>query len=262
MALFNKKELGKGLFMNDNPVTIRDEVTATSTIDKSKLDMLAAQIDALKVPNINFSLSNTIQADLYKTLEPEAKPEEWIWVNGYKGTDKNMQCHGGFQYELGKRYDMPEDAMIKECVSGFHLCLDLADVTRTYYMIGSGNRFFRVRALVRKNDALDYAKSSMWGRSYDKLAAKSIEFTSELTPDEILAGFGVDEWPDEYKKMAIEVSIREAQNLMHTRELVELGYSEAFAGWIIKNGKYENAKIASSQPGLSMDMRVLMIMNM
>lgn len=232
------------------------------TVDTPNLDALAAQLTSLRIPNIDFSLSNAIQADIDKTFEAKPEPEEWIWVDGYKGTDKNMQCHDNFQYELGKRYDMPEDAEIRECSSGFHLCLNLSDVTRTYYPIGSGNRFFRVRALVRKNDVRKYGRAVGWGSISDKLVAKSIEFTSELTPDIILAGFDVDEWPDEYKKMAIEVSVKEAQNLMQTRELVELGYSEPFAGWIIETHKYGKAKIIASQPGLSMDMRAFMVMKM
>lgn len=34
-----------------------------------------------------------------KTTETE---EEWVWVDGFKGTDKDMRCRD-FQYELGKR---------------------------------------------------------------------------------------------------------------------------------------------------------------
>lgn len=233
-------------------------VTSVPTIDKTKLDLLAAQLSSFNANQITFGFDPGVKmADL-----DSDKPEEWIWVDGYKGTDKNMQCHDNFQYELGKRYDMPEDAEIRECSNGFHLCLKLSDVTRTYYPVGSGNRFFRVRALVRKNDVLHYGKYDGWGHHSDKLVAKSIEFTSELTPDVILAGFGVDEWPDEYKKMAIEVSVKEAQNMMWTQELIELGYSEPFAGWIVQNHKHTIAKIAASQPGLSMDMRAFMVMRM
>lgn len=241
MALLKKKD--------EDPA-----VTSTPMIDKSTLDMFNARLNAFAY---NYGLK---MSDL-DSKEPE--PEEWIWVNGYKGTDKNMQCHDGFQYELGKQYDMPEDAEIKVCSSGFHLCLNLHDVTSRYYPIGSGNRFFRVRALVRKNDISKYGTTEHWGLALnDKLAAKSIEFISELTPDVILASSGADKWPDEYKKMAIEVGINGAENLMQTRALVDLGYSEPFAGWIIKTGKYEKATIVTSQPGLSMDMRAFMIMNM
>lgn len=70
---------------------------------------------------------------------PEPK-EEWIWVESYKGTDKDMKCRD-YQYELGVQYDMPEGQTIKECESGFHLCLSLKDVYG-YYDISDGHRFF------------------------------------------------------------------------------------------------------------------------
>ena len=41
--------------------------------------------------------------------------DEWIWVDGYKGTDEDMKCHD-FQYELNKQFDMPEDVKIKSCL--------------------------------------------------------------------------------------------------------------------------------------------------
>lgn len=38
---------------------------------------------------------------------PEMPEEKWIWVDGYKGTDKDMKCRG-YQYEFGKQFDIPE----------------------------------------------------------------------------------------------------------------------------------------------------------
>lgn len=46
--------------------------------------------------------------------------DEWVWIDGYKGTDCDMKCRG-FQYEIGKQHDIVGD--VKECVNGFHLCL-------------------------------------------------------------------------------------------------------------------------------------------
>ena len=90
-------------------------------------------------------------------VEDEPKPqEEWVWVDGYKGTDKDMKCRD-FQYELHKVYDMPEDAEIVECSSGFHLCLEKEHVFR-FYDIGKGNRFFKVKALVCRSDYESYGK--------------------------------------------------------------------------------------------------------
>lgn len=196
--------------------------------------------------------------------------EEWVWVTGYKGTDKDMKCRD-YQYEKGKLHSMPEDAAIKDCKSGFHLCLNLKDVL-TYYNIGKGNRYFEVQALVRKRDYDRYGKSDKSASSTlysiyfdtdpirDKLAAKSIVFTRELTLTEIFKNTEAAEWPDKFKQMAIEKDLVDARHAMEAEELTELGYSEAFAEYIAQEGSYKAAKKVASQKDLSMDMKVLCIL--
>lgn len=209
------------------------------------------------------------------------KTEEWIWVEGYKGTDKDMKCRD-YQYELGKPYDMPKDEKIEACESGFHLCLKLNDVFG-YYSIGDGNRYFKVKALVRKSDFEEYGEYpdsgyvTMYGMQMrnpfcsriDKLAAKSIEFVEELTPDEILKGYITDEWTDEDKQDAIQHGTNyvrkkhEAAELEKKKQaLIDLGYSIPFASWLMANDKYDKAFAVGSQPDLSMDMKVLAIMKL
>ena len=57
----------------------------------------------------------------------------------FKGTDKDMKCRGGFQYELGKTY-MDEGAI--HCGSkGFHSCEIPMDVW-SYFAPTEGSRFF------------------------------------------------------------------------------------------------------------------------
>ena len=192
------------------------------------------------------------------STEPE---EEWIWVEGYKGTEKDMRCRE-FQYELNKQFDMPEDVKIEECESGFHLCLNLYDVF-SYYKIGNGHRFFKVKALVRKFDK-DKCGSFTVGKyeiiKRDKLAAKSIIFISELTIDEILENAGVENLPDKYKRLAIEHDPYYACNKYHIDILIEDGYSEAFATHIVSMQKFEVAHAFGSQKDLSMDVKVLGIL--
>lgn len=199
----------------------------------------------------------------------DASEEEWIWVTGYKGMDTNMQCWGRFQYELGKRYDMPEDKKIEACESGYHLCLTMEDVFG-YVSLGDGNRFFEVRALVRKKDRDSYGwepikKNTGWFYSLppkiDKLAAKSIEIVRELSVDEIMEHVpAAAEWCDEYKKTAISTGIEAVTNLIRIEKLEALGYSHTFAQWIVDSRKYDIAKAVGSQEGLSMDMKVYCIM--
>ena len=61
----------------------------------------------------------------------------------YKGTDKDMKCHGGFQYELEKTY--MDDGAIRCGNKGFHSCEVPMDVL-TYFQPSEGRRFFSCEA--------------------------------------------------------------------------------------------------------------------
>ena len=195
---------------------------------------------------------------------PKNPAEEWVWVSGYKGTDKDMQCHN-YQYEMNKQHDMPEDVEIVACLRGFHLCLYLNDVFR-YYDVMYNNRFFEVRALVRKDDVKNYSYET--GR---KLVSKSIIFTRELTVDEILNArvttvrpadrviLNMENWTDDEKQKCLNVGFSAMCDLMCINKLVELGYSHPFARYVYNNGAYDVALSVGSQKDLSMDMKGLFI---
>ena len=55
-------------------------------------------------------------------------------IKSYKAFDKNMQCRG-FQYEVGKEYEM--DGEIKCCERGFHACKSPLEVWDHYDMLSS-----------------------------------------------------------------------------------------------------------------------------
>lgn len=57
----------------------------------------------------------------------------------FKGTDKDMKCYGGFQYELGKTY--VDDGAIRCRDKGIHSCEVPMDVL-SYFAPTGGNRFF------------------------------------------------------------------------------------------------------------------------
>lgn len=193
--------------------------------------------------------------------------EEWIWIEGFKGTDKNMCCNG-YQYTMNELHTMPEDAEIVECESGFHLCLRMHDVHK-YYGIHSDHRFFKVLALVRKEDYENYGcrrevtYTPHFSHSYissNKLVAKAIKFVYELTTDEILEPYiDLDKWTEENKKLALSVGVDNARKIIRTTELVGLGYSQAFTDYIMSIGAYDVAVAVGSQSDLSMDMKALMI---
>lgn len=196
----------------------------------------------------------------------EAKPkveEEWVWVEGYKGTDKDMCCHG-YEYKLGLTFTMPDDEDVHTRYSGFHLCPELPDVF-PYYPIARNNRFFKVTALVRKSEAIDAgliegdkSRRSRYGRA-NKLAAKSIIFTKEMTIDEIFEAAGYEGYTDDEKKTILDIGIVEFKANKCIRTLIDLGYSELFAAYVVRIGKFQVAQAVASQPGLSMEMKCLAI---
>ena len=149
--------------------------------------------------------------------------EEWVWVEGYKGTHKNMQCRG-YQFEIGKQFDMPEGEEIELCHSGFHLCQELNNVF-PFYGVGGGNRFFKVKALVRR-----YNKNGTYTYEHrdDKMTSKSITFVRELTADEIFQGNTVfcnnekiQKLTLEQKELALKIGITNVLYQVDIEELVK-----------------------------------------
>ena len=58
----------------------------------------------------------------------------------FKGTDKDIRCRGGFQYELGKLYT--DDGAIRCGGKGFHSCECPMDVL-SYFQPKAGHRYFQ-----------------------------------------------------------------------------------------------------------------------
>ena len=212
------------------------------------------------------------QEDIMNAIKTFEK-DEYVWVKGFKGTDKDMRCQD-YQYELGKQFDLDEDVEPVVCSKGFHFCKSLENVFR-HYKIGDGHRFFEVEALVRKSDLnpkkKDYAKyaNAAWSLYHpsshydDKYAAKSIRFIRELSADEVFESVTDSEirgWTEEQKKRAMETSINAVRKDIRVFELCAAGYSPAFAKYIsIDEGRYATAMAMASLPDVSMDVKVMAI---
>ena len=210
--------------------------------------------------NYRKAVVETFSQPTEETKKTEAHTDEWVWIEGYKGTDKDMKCRN-YQFGFGPTFSIPKNE-VDMCSSGFHLCKDLSDVYH-YYGIGNGNRYFKVRALVKQSDLDKYGtyvdmESIYYGRTrrIDKLVAAEIEFLYELTLDEIFKDTYANEWSDKYKKLAIEIGLEQATYQKKFEILRDLGYSETFAKIIINSDKFVIAEAVGSQKDLSMDMKV------
>jgi hypothetical protein len=200
-----------------------------------------------------------------------AEPQEnWIWVEGYKGTDKDMKAYGDFQYELGKQYDY--EGEIEICAKGFHFSRDLKDVFN-YYDVKDNHRFFKVKALVKESDYEKYGRyikvsipSFLGGTTFnaertDKLVAKSIILEEEVSKTEIIMAYYQHDpycknLPEEYWDTIIRNGYSAAYEDWQVDTLIKAGYSPVFARCIYQDGKAEKALTIADQEGVSMDMKV------
>lgn len=228
--------------------------------------MLQAKIyeELLKGENNMFNFKGFKgDSELPTTVGVDLAEEEWVWVKGFKGTDKNIQCRG-MQYTIGEQqnYDGTD--------KGFHFCKELRNVF-SWYKIGDGHRFFEVEALVRKKD-LEPDKEGYILRAYasyrpymengDKLTSKSIRFIRELSVDEVFAALGDDtvNWSEDMKKRAMETSLETIRAEPRVEELVAAGYSRTFATYISCDlYRCKTALAVASLPDVSMDVKVMAI---
>jgi len=223
---------------------------------------------SISMKNIERSVNAALGLPTFKKETPKVEIPEWIWVEGYKGTDKDMKCRD-YQYELGKQFDMPEDAEIDLCSSGFHFCQKLKDVFK-YYDVKNGNRFFKVTALIRTGEIkkLDTPLNiwSVGSWSIDsKETSKSIVFTRELTTDEILEAkedCSLGDFTEEEKVLIREVGIDDIYNIRKIADLEAIGYAHEVADIIVRRytfDTYDLAMALSKQTDISMDARVIAV---
>ena len=136
-------------------------------------------------------------------------------IISYKGFDENMQCRG-FQYEVGKEYEMDGD--IKCCERGFHACESPLEVWDHYDMLAS--RF----AKVEQSGKIDKEENST------KVCSSKIKISAELKLADIIK-LGV-EW------------IKDVTSPSKVKATGELNDNDGNSAQIGSSGDY--AKIGSS----------------
>ncbi|MCC0684368.1 hypothetical protein [Clostridioides sp. ZZV14-6345] len=213
-----------------------------------------------------------LQIELKKEKKKK-EDDEWVWVEGYKGTDENMKCRD-FQYELNKTYSINGDD-ISICNCGFHLCLDLADVFQ-YYGLNFSNRFFKVKALVKKVDKNNYGTMSSppsyfsFGHKIDKIVAKKIVFLEELTFDELKVHIQMI-FPEVNSKLKwyalYKLGEQEYYHRMFMNQMKKIRFSDTFSQLLFDECRNYceileilNKAIAYSKENLSKDMIIYLLM--
>ena len=93
-------------------------------------------------------------------------------ITTYKGFDKDLKCRG-FQYEVGKEYELPKGESVCVCSKGFHACESPLEVLDHYFMDGHANllRFCEVE------------QSGEFSKEVDstKVASSKIKIKKEIT---------------------------------------------------------------------------------
>ena len=145
-------------------------------------------------------------------------------IKSYKAFDNNMQCRG-FQYEVGKEYEM--DGEIKCCDRGFHACKSPIEVWGYYDMLSS--RF----AEVEQYGKIDEEESST------KVCSSHIKIKAELKLADII-NVGVEWLKDITSPKKVKTDIAKNDN---GGDSAKIGSSGDYAK-IGSSGDY--AKIGSS----------------
>jgi hypothetical protein len=232
---------------------------------------------------------NNINVDIVEKKETDT----YIWVEGYKGTDKNMVCSGcsynGYlhsymtystQYELNTEVSLAENEEESICKNGFHFCLNLRDVFG-FYPYDFSNRFFKVRAYVKEKDYNNAVENK-----HKKLVARKI-----VLYEEVLSEY--EDIPDDYltvysKNNNYKISKEIFENIRDSRlslldwikeyfnnNMIKLGYSQTFTIVLrdeaIKNANDNSAVLADlmslytkakafKEEGMSADMSVYLLL--
>ena len=154
-------------------------------------------------------------------------------IKSYKGFDSSLSCRG-FQYEVGKEYEM--DGRIECCERGFHACESPLEVFDHYDMLKS--RF----AEVEQSGIIDREEDST------KVCSSRIKIKAELKLADII-NIGVEWLKDITSPSKIKTGSSLSDNGERKKQIGSSGYSaqigsSGYSAKIGSSGDY--AKIGSS----------------
>lgn len=204
-------------------------------------------------------------------IKGKESEEEYVWVEGYKGTNENMQGYNDFQFEIGKSYTCDGEPI--QCKNGFHFSLKLGDAMRYIKLDNPKNRFFKVKGLVKKEDYKSYGHSLFAVNGpicvNDKLAAKTIILVEEMSNEEIYSMINHDFFTTLDKFIEFKTGSIMIDDFIKISCIKELTgkYSETFIMLLFQNKstttilKLKNKALALYDEGVSSDMRAYLLLN-
>lgn len=98
-----------------------------SLIKEGELRYAERELEEVSIHKIEKVISVLLK-ELNKELA-EVQSDEFVWVEGYKGTNYDMTCLK-YQFEMNEIHTIEGDVI--EYKNGFHLCNYLSDVVRYY----------------------------------------------------------------------------------------------------------------------------------
>lgn len=108
-------------------------------------------------------------------------------MKGFKGFDKNLCCRG-FQYEVGKTYEMKEEPIL--CERGFHFCETL-EQAEYYYPFLYYYGVLSYYSIIKQYTGVRFCEIEAIGKivqdeqSHSKLVTNKIKIVRELSPEDI-----------------------------------------------------------------------------
>lgn len=101
----------------------------------------------------NVTLLRTI-FNKYLVLDGYQPEDEYEWIDGVKGFDKDLKCRG-YQYEIGRTESLAEGEEEKNGAcggvgNGFHFCTTKEDVLKHTFYDSDSSRYCKVRGYVKK----------------------------------------------------------------------------------------------------------------
>ena len=65
--------------------------------------------------NFKKNIKEVVASAVEESINIETgKIEEWIWINGFKGTDSEMKCRD-YQFKIGETFTVPDEKEVKLC---------------------------------------------------------------------------------------------------------------------------------------------------